>query len=98
VASKAKSRANDKQNVLVVAEKYLDARAKDMKPLSLDQCQRHVRNYFKALHPLALRKIERATVAAELRAIAKAHGAVQADWARSTLPLLWLVHRRGHRL
>jgi integrase len=85
VAAKAKSRADDKQNFLVVAEEYLDARAKDMKPLSLDQCQRHLRKYFKALHRLALRKIERATVAAELRTIAKAHGAVQADRARSTL-------------
>jgi integrase len=60
-----------------------------MKPLSLDQCQRHLLKYFKPLHRLAVGKIDRATIAVELRSIAKKSGAVQADRARSTLSVMF---------
>jgi integrase len=93
VAAKAKSRADGKLIFETVAREYLDFRAKDMKPLSLDQCQRHLLKYFKALHRLAIGKIDRATIAAELRTIAKKSGPVQADRARSTLSAMfgWCV-------
>ena len=71
VAAKAKSRADNKLIFETVAREYLDVRAKDMKPLSLDQCQRHLLKYFKPLHRLAIGKIDRATIAVELRSIAK---------------------------
>jgi integrase len=60
-----------------------------MKPLSWDQCQRHLRLYWKAFHKLPFTKIERATVAAELRTIIKERGAVAADRGRSTLSALY---------
>lgn len=85
VAAKAKSRLNDKQAFSVVIEEYLEARAKDMKPLSLEQCTLHLRKYFKPLHKLPVAKIDRALVASELRAISKERGPVAADRARSTL-------------
>jgi integrase len=93
VAVRAKSRADDKLIFATVAREYLDARAKDMKPGSLDQCTRHLLKYLKPLHRLAIGKIDRATIAVELRAIAKKSGAVQADRARSTLSAMfgWCV-------
>lgn len=89
VAEKAKSRASDKVTFLSIAEEYLTVRQKDMKPLSWDQCQRHLRLYWKPLHKLPFTKIERATVAAELRTIIKDRGAVAADRGRSTLSALY---------
>ena len=85
IAIKAKSRADSSQIFFTVAEEYLEHRRKDMKPLSLDQCQRHLRLYWKPLHKLAVKKVDRPTLAAELRIIAKERGAVAADRARSTL-------------
>jgi integrase len=56
-----------------------------MKPLSLDQCTRHLKLYWKSLARLPVTKIERATIAAELRTIVKERGPVAADRGRSTL-------------
>jgi integrase len=93
LAARAKSRADGKLIFETVAREYLDVRVKDMKPGSLDQCQRHLLKYFKPLHRLAIGKIDRATIAVELRAIAKKNGPVQADRARSTLSAMfgWCV-------
>jgi integrase len=93
LAVRAKSRADGKLIFETVAREYLDFRAKDMKPGSLDQCQRHLLKYFKSLHRLAIGKIDRATIAVELRAIAKKSGPVQADRARSTVSAMigWCV-------
>lgn len=85
IVSKAKAKADASTVFLPLAREYLDVRAKDMKPQSLDQCKRHIEKYWKPLHRLAVMKIERATVAAELRTIGKTRGAVAADRARSTL-------------
>ena len=85
IAAKAKSRADSSQIFFTVAEQYLQHRSSDMKPLSLDQCQRHLRLYWKSLHKLAVSKIDRPTLAAELRSIAKERGLVAADRSRSTL-------------
>jgi integrase len=85
IAAKAKARVDDKLIFETVAKEYLEVRAKDMKPGSLDQCQRHLLKYLKGLHRFAIGKIDRATIAIELRAIGKKSGAVQADRARSTL-------------
>lgn len=89
IVVKARAKADNAQLFGTVAEDYLKARAKDMKPLSLDQCARHLRLYWKPIHKLPLAKIERATVAAELRTIAKERGAVAADRSRSTLSALF---------
>lgn len=83
--AKAKARAEGSTIFLPLAEEYLTSRARDMKPLSLDQITRHMRVYWKPLHRLAVSKIDHAIVAAELRTIAKDRGGVAADRARSTL-------------
>lgn len=85
VAIKAKARTDNSQIFLPLAEQYIEHRAKDMKPLSLVQLRRNLRLYSKALHKLIISKIDRATIAAELRTIAKERGAVTADRARSSL-------------
>jgi hypothetical protein len=72
IVAKAKARTDDKQLFSVLIEEYLEIRAKDMKPLSLEQTTLHLRKYWKPLHKLALKKIDRATVAAELRTMAEA--------------------------
>jgi integrase len=85
VVTKAKARAGDKLVFGSLAQEYLDARAKDMKALSLDQCTRHLKIYWKPLDRLPVAKIDRTTVAAELRTMAKQRGPVAADRGRSTL-------------
>ena len=93
VAVRAKSRADSKLIFETLAREYLDVRVRDMKPGSLDQCQRHLLKCFKPLHRLAIGKINRATISVELRAIANKSGPVQADRARSTLSAMfgWCV-------
>jgi len=93
VAVRAKSRADSKLIFETLAREYLDVRVRDMKPGSLDQCQRHLLKCFKPLHRLAIGKIDRATISVELRAIANKSGPVQADRARSTLSAMfgWCV-------
>ena len=85
VAAKAKARADDRQLFSVLVDEYLEVRVKDMKPRSLEQCRLHLLKYFKPLHKLPLKKIDRATVAAELRTIIRERGPVAADRGRSTL-------------
>lgn len=85
VAAKARAKVSDKLLFEAVAKDYLEAREKDMKASSLDQCKRHLQLYFKPFNRLAINKIDRAQVAAELRTIAKNRGAVPADRSRSTL-------------
>lgn len=85
VAAKAKSRADDKQLFSVLAEEYIGIRTNDMKPRTLEQIKLQLRKYWKPLHKLALKKIDRATVAAELRTIIKERGPVAADRGRSGL-------------
>lgn len=89
IAIKAKARADSATLFLPLAREYLDARAKDMKPQSLDQCRRHLEDYWKPLHRLPLNKIEFEIIAAQLRVLGKKRGrrggAVAADRGRSTL-------------
>jgi integrase len=85
VAAKAKARADDKQLFGALSNEYLEVRVKDMKTRSLEQCRLHLLKYFKPLHKLPLKKIDRATVAAELRTIIRERGPVAADRGRSTL-------------
>jgi integrase len=93
LAVRARSRADGKLIFETVAREYLDVKAKEMKASSLDQCTRHLLKYLKPLHRLAIGKIDRATIAVELRAISKKSGPVQADRARSTLSAMfgWCV-------
>jgi integrase len=85
IAQKAQARVDDQQLFGVMAAEYLDFRSRDLRARSLDQCRMHLLAYFAPLHRLPLHKITRATVAAELRVIAKDRGPVAANRGRSTL-------------
>ena len=93
IAAKAHSRAEGAKLFEPLADEYLNARAKNMKPLSLDQCRRHLKVYWKPLHRLSVSKIDRQLIATELRIIAKARGPVAANRSRSTLSAFfaWLI-------
>jgi integrase len=90
---KATQRAASALLFSAVKTDYLDVRRPQMKPRSLEECERHLNKAWKPLHGMALSAIDRATVAARLRTIAKDHGPVAADRARSTLSAMfgWAV-------
>jgi integrase len=85
IARKAQARVDDRQLFGVLAAEYLGLRSKDMRAGSLEQCKLHLLKYFVPLHRLPLHKINRATIAAELRTISKERGPVAANRGRSTL-------------
>jgi len=85
VTQKAQARVDDRQLFGVMAAEYLDFRAKDMRASSLMMCRLHLLKYFTPLHRLPLHKINRATIAAELRTVARDRGPVAANRGRSTL-------------
>jgi integrase len=85
IAQKAQTRVDDRQLFSVMAAEYLDFRSRDLRARSLVLCRLHLETYFKPLHRLPLHRINRATVAAELRVIAKDRGPVAANRGRSTL-------------
>ena len=85
VAVKAKSRADDKQLFETPGRGILAIRTKDMKPRSLEQITLHLRKNWKPLHKLAVKKIDRATVAAELRVIIKDRGPRRRSWPSGLL-------------
>ena len=68
---------------------YLAARKANMKPRSYEACEDHLERLWRPLHRLPVTSIDRGTVAARLRTIAKDNGPVAADRARSTLSKLF---------
>lgn len=76
-----------------VKDDYLEAREPNMKPRSYEECERHLNKHWKMLHSMSLASIDRPTIAARLRIIAKDSGPVAADRARSTLSAMfaWAV-------
>ena len=68
---------------------YLDARRPNMKRRSHEECTRHLDKHWKPLHNKSIASIDRATVAARLRTIAKESGPVAADRARSSLSAMF---------
>jgi integrase len=85
---KATDKVEAKQSFLSVAKDYLEVlqarvEAGEMKPRSYDEIERHLNKHWKPLHRLVIGSINRATVATRLREIAKQHGPVAADRARS---------------
>ncbi len=88
IAAKAKARVDDRQLFGVLVDEYLPVRARDMKPLSLEQTTLHLRKFWKPLHKLPLKKIDRATVAAELRSIAKEKRTALELWGAHVQTLL----------
>jgi integrase len=89
-AQKANDRAEAKQSFLAIAKEYLEVLHRrvakgEMKPRSYAEIERHLNKHWKPLHRLVLSSINRVTIATRLREIAKQHGPVAADRARSNV-------------
>jgi integrase len=69
----------------VIASEFLTVKQAKLKRRSFIETQRYLQEHWKPLHRLALASINRATVAAQLRVIARDHGPVSADRARAAL-------------
>jgi len=82
---KAVARTEASHTFDVIASEFLRVQQAKLKARTFCETQRFLRKHWKPLHPLALASINRATVAAQLRVIAKDHGPVSADRARATL-------------
>jgi hypothetical protein len=72
-----------------VMRDYLEARVRDLKPRSFEECKRHLEKHWAPLHKLPIAGIERATVAGRLRELVKQTGPVGTDRARSTLSAMF---------
>jgi integrase len=72
-----------------VMKDYLEARQRDMKPRSFEECQRHLNKHWEPLHKLALAGITRATVAGRIRELINENGPRAARNARSTLSAMF---------
>jgi integrase len=71
---------------------YLEAKRTGKKPLrprTYAENERYLNHYWKPLHKLTVSAVTRATVAAQVREIAKAHGPVAANRARASLSAMF---------
>jgi integrase len=87
---KANDKVEAKQNFKSVADDYLEVLQRrvakaEMKPRSYTEIERHLNKHWKPLHRLVISSINRATIATRLREIAKQHGPVASDRARSNV-------------
>src|SRR5262245_32231546 len=82
---KALARTEASHTFDVLASAFLGVQQAKLKRRSLIETQRFLEKHLRAFHRLAIASISRATVAAQLRLIAKEHGPVSADRARAAL-------------
>jgi integrase len=82
---KAVARTQASHTFDLIAFGFLGVQQTRLKPRSFIETQRFLQKHLRPLHRLALASISRATVAAQLRMIAKEHGPVSADRARAAL-------------
>ena len=76
---RAKARAEAGNTFDVISADFLSFQKNRIKAASYEATERYIMQHWKPLHGLALAGINRATVAAQLRVIAKERGAVSAD-------------------
>lgn len=73
-----------------IAERYLEERAANrLKPKTLAEVTRSLRDHWKPLHRLPLAKVARVNVAGELGRIAREHGPIAANRSRAYLSTLY---------
>lgn len=71
-----------------VIDRYLEAR-KGLRPRTLENLTRHLKNHWKPLHSLPLSEIKRADVAARVQELSKERGRTAAARARDNLSALY---------
>jgi integrase len=88
-AEKAEADAKAKRTLGAVVEQYLAIKAKKLRPKSLHETTRYLRQSWKALHRIPIHKIERANVATGLQSIAEESGGISANRAQTALSSLY---------
>jgi integrase len=87
---KAEARAHSAVTLGSIVERYLKERAaKRLKPKTLAEVTRSLREHWKPLHAVPLTKVMRVDVAGELGRIAKERGPIAANRSRSYLSTLY---------
>jgi integrase len=87
-ADKFESRAR-KETFQEIADAYLAAQAKRLKPRSLDEVRRHLKNHATALQNRPIANIQRRDVAELLTTIADQNGPVSANRTRSSVSAMF---------
>jgi integrase len=87
---KVEARAESAITLAAIVERYLEERAaKRLKPKTLSDVKRSLREHWKPLHRVPLAKVARANIASELGKITKERGPVAANRSRSYLSTLY---------
>src|SRR5215468_5355991 len=86
---KAEAREAASHTLGSVIAKYLEAKEPALRASSYRETRRHLENYWKPLHGLALSSIGRANVAAQLTALAKNSGRVATNRSRTSLSAMF---------
>jgi hypothetical protein len=87
---KAEARAESAITLGAIVERYLEERAaKRLKPKTLTEVTRSLREHWKPLHAVPLTKVVRVAVAAQLGRIAKERGPIAANRSRAYLSTLY---------
>jgi integrase len=87
---KAEARAQSAVTLGATVERYLEERAaKRLKPKTLTEVTRSLREHWKPLHAIPLAKVARINVAGELGRIARERGPIAANRSRSYLSTLY---------
>src|SRR5262245_15993372 len=91
-AEKLKERSR-KLTVGEIVQRYLAAKAKDLRPRSLVEVQRHLNVNAKVLHSVAIEALQRRDVAVLLNRLATESGPIQANRTRASLAamLAWSI-------
>jgi integrase len=83
---KVEARAQASATLRALMGRYLDERAPNrLKPRSLQEVQRHLRNHWSPIAELPIKRVTRADVAAQLARLAKHNGPFAANRARAAL-------------
>src|SRR6516165_2064859 len=85
---KAERRSAASHTLDATIARYLEAKATELKPRSLEEVERHLKKDWQPLHNLAIASIGRANVAATLSAIAKRSN-ITANRARASLSAMF---------
>ena len=87
---KAEARAQSAVTLGSIVERYLEERAaKRLKPKTLTEVTRSLREHWKPLHAIPLTKVMRVDIAGQLGRIAKERGPIAANRSRSYLSTLY---------
>ncbi len=87
---KGETRTQAVITLAAITERYLEERAANrLKPKTLAEVTRSLRDHWKPLHRLPLAKVARVNVAGELGRIAKEHGPIAANRSRAYLSTLY---------